>query len=423
LRIKFSAHFLGHNQYNTRPELRGPFDMALARIVTRSEACSRELAIDLLGRGYTVEIVSPDSVPPHRADLELRVDAGSGEQLVANVVARDGDRSASLDFVRDLRAQTIFPFPTLPVNREPVRLTQDLSGTSANAASDLKPEIKLNHDDGVRPVLMPSLTPSFSEPFSGDILTASSKIARPSAQPLIARRNTTTWPAASPLMASAPPLPVANKTRFPLQSSATQTAIPVATSRPVVPPTVEHSTLARTPSRFGMIAACLTSVALLVALVFGLSPRRTDASAATATDASSSSAVAHTADPKMQNAVVPATQQKRPLQTTAAKATATKAPIAKIAAATPVAKAQPSTFASTATGASKASSTHGRGETLIARDTVVYLEKPAKKTTATKPAPLPSRPRAHRSGEVAENTVTYLNGMTAPSATAAKPVK
>lgn len=78
--------------------------MALARIITRSHACSRELALDLLARGYAVEIVSPDAIPDNIADLELRVEEEPGNQLVATVEARHGERSASLDFVHHLRA-------------------------------------------------------------------------------------------------------------------------------------------------------------------------------------------------------------------------------------------------------------------------------------------------------------------------------
>ena len=77
--------------------------MALARIITRSHACSRELALDLLARGYTVEIVSPEAIPDSLADLELRVD-NAGDQLVANVTAHDGDRSTSLEFLHHLKA-------------------------------------------------------------------------------------------------------------------------------------------------------------------------------------------------------------------------------------------------------------------------------------------------------------------------------
>jgi hypothetical protein len=81
--------------------------MTLARIITRSQACSRELALDLLARGYAVEIVSPDKVPDNIADLELRVDIGPGDQLVANVEAHDGERTASLEFVRDLKVPMV----------------------------------------------------------------------------------------------------------------------------------------------------------------------------------------------------------------------------------------------------------------------------------------------------------------------------
>jgi hypothetical protein len=78
--------------------------MALARIITRSHACSRELAIDLLSRGYAVEIVSPDAVPDNLADLELRVEEDPGNQLVATVETHNGERSASLEFLHYLKA-------------------------------------------------------------------------------------------------------------------------------------------------------------------------------------------------------------------------------------------------------------------------------------------------------------------------------
>ena len=77
--------------------------MALARIITRSHACSRELALDLLSRGYAVEIVSPDAIPDNIADLELRVEEEPGNQLVATVEAHNGDRSASLAFLHHLK--------------------------------------------------------------------------------------------------------------------------------------------------------------------------------------------------------------------------------------------------------------------------------------------------------------------------------
>jgi negative regulator of sigma E activity len=81
--------------------------MALARIISRSPQCSRELALDLLGRGYAVEIVSPDAIPDNFADLELRVEADASNILTANVAVHDGEHSASLDFVHHLKAPLV----------------------------------------------------------------------------------------------------------------------------------------------------------------------------------------------------------------------------------------------------------------------------------------------------------------------------
>src|SRR5260370_41905910 len=108
--------------------------MALARIITRSQACSRELALDLLARGYAVEIVSPDKIPDNIADLELRVDAGPGDQLIASVEARDGEHSASLEFVHLLKSpmgdfirRPPEPRESVDFSEEPVRFNADQS--------------------------------------------------------------------------------------------------------------------------------------------------------------------------------------------------------------------------------------------------------------------------------------------------------
>lgn len=78
--------------------------MALARIISHSHQHCRELAMDLLARGYTVEIISPDKIPDNFADLELRVDADSTSDLTARVAARTGEHSSILDFVHHLSA-------------------------------------------------------------------------------------------------------------------------------------------------------------------------------------------------------------------------------------------------------------------------------------------------------------------------------
>jgi hypothetical protein len=76
--------------------------MALARIISHSPQCSQALAASLEERGYAVEIVSPDAIPGHPADLELRVETSPDNVLTARVQANNGPRSASLDFVHYL---------------------------------------------------------------------------------------------------------------------------------------------------------------------------------------------------------------------------------------------------------------------------------------------------------------------------------
>jgi hypothetical protein len=78
--------------------------MPLARIISRSLQCSRELALDLMARGYAVEIVSPDAIPDGFADLELRVESDDVNDVTAAVAARDGGHVASLDFIHHLKA-------------------------------------------------------------------------------------------------------------------------------------------------------------------------------------------------------------------------------------------------------------------------------------------------------------------------------
>src|SRR5260370_20275708 len=105
--------------------------MALARIITRSHAGSRELALDLLARGYAVEIVSPDKIPENIADLELRIDTGLADRLTATVEAHDGERSASLEFVHYLKAPMV-DFIRRPLESpDVVRLSEAPAGVVA----------------------------------------------------------------------------------------------------------------------------------------------------------------------------------------------------------------------------------------------------------------------------------------------------
>jgi len=187
--------------------------MALARIITRSQWCSRELALDLIARGYVVEIVSPDSIPDNLADLELRVEEDPGNQLVASVEAHNGDRSASLEFVHHLKAPMVdfirrSPEPHEAVHspEKPARFNGDQNGevveppaeapqlapeTASPAAeilhdAELVPE--LNRDDGACLVLPPHQSPSPPVEPPGHVAAVVSTMARPMiSKPMIAK--------------------------------------------------------------------------------------------------------------------------------------------------------------------------------------------------------------------------------------------
>jgi len=187
--------------------------MALARIITRSHSCSRELALDLIARGYAVEIVSPDSITDNLADLELRVEEDHGNQLVASVQARNGDLTASLEFVHHLKAPMADfirrppePHEAVHSPEKPVRFNADQNGEVVEPPADapqLAPETvspaaeilhdaelvpELNRDDGACPVLPPHQSPSLPVQPPGLVAAVVSTMTRPMiSKPTIAK--------------------------------------------------------------------------------------------------------------------------------------------------------------------------------------------------------------------------------------------
>jgi len=177
--------------------------MALARIITRSHSCSRELALDLIARGYAVEIVSPESIPNDLADLELRVEEDHGSQSVASVQAHNGDRSASLELVHHLKAPMVDfirrppePHEAVHSPEKPVRFSAERSDEDVEPPADapqLAPETvsaaaeilhdaelvpELNRDDGAYPVLPPHQSPSPPVEPPGHVAAVVSAMAR-----------------------------------------------------------------------------------------------------------------------------------------------------------------------------------------------------------------------------------------------------
>jgi hypothetical protein len=404
--------------------------MALARIITRSQPCSRQLALDLMARGYAVEIVSPDSIPDNLADLELRVEEDPGNQLVASVEAHNGERSASLEFLHYLKApmpdfirrpppetHEAVHFPEPPVSlvaeqsAEEVELAAgapQLLPTAVSQTAEILRDSKLDpepdSEEGARLTLPPDPLPSLPADPPTHSASASSMIARPIARPVTSRSVTSR--------------PV---------TDVPTTALPRDVRLSWPQPFDESS------GPFRNVALILASMLLIMALGLGFSMRRGNktaaqgAGAAPADSISRASIVPEKDTGKNQGQVSalpvapPATKSEgyrdnAPKQSPVAKI---DNPTFKTPTATPT--AAPAN-APTKTVGTRVSSRHGDG--LIARDTVTYLDQrtfdqAASRVRNSQSSTLPQPISGKHAGVIAENTVTVLNNNPAPKA--AKP--
>lgn len=401
--------------------------MALARIITRSQACSRELALDLLARGYAVEIVSPDKIPDNIADLELRVDAGPGDQLIATVETHDGERSASLDFIHHLKAPMVdfmrrppepreaayFPEEPVSFDAEPSIEIEDVEMPAAvpqlaletvSGVAETQPEVDL--EEGAHLVspldVFPSSEAESPIQIAEEYSTDDSTIERPAVQSTIARPTIV------------PPTDTDNEP-----------------SR--VWPTRESQPFNRSARSFRRDALIFASV-MLMALVLGYGIRRSDSNKASAQNsgavpagktkevaaASTGVNLSSAADPKKISENVP----EKDTGKDAEKLGPSPAPLAiksernysqvprESRAAKPVVAAAKTSIITTSNKTSR-----GHADGLIARDTVTYLDKrfkPAPKAKPTKKLAHQHPASRKQSGIVAANTVTYLNNTPAP---------
>jgi hypothetical protein len=373
--------------------------MALARIITRSHACARELALDLLARGYTVEIVSPDKIPDNLADLELRVDAGPGDQLVATVETHNGERSASIDFVHHLKSPMtdfvrrpaepieIFRIPQESAN-EPV--SPDAEPTVENVERRAVPLFASVSEAPEVPVLPESIPESIDHSVS---------LLQEAAQPELFE-CAAIEPATFESIASEP--------------------MPDA---PTVAPQPE-SHRARPAGWFWQPALTFAG-AVMLALILGLLVRRTGKAAAL---------ISSSAPPpeKVLAAPIEAKSVSAPnfVQNTVKNPSGTplkagenqqqpvvriEPPVSKPIVSHPIISQASSVKARSAKPVTtpQARAPHKHGDELVARDTVTYLDphfKPAPKpNSAKRVATKHHTPNKHSGGVIAANSVTYLN--------------
>ncbi len=373
--------------------------MALARIITRSQECSRELALDLLARGYAVEIISPDSIPDNIADLELRVDTVLGNRLVASVEAHDGERSASLEFLHHLKAPMVdfirrppepresahspkepVSFPPVP-NIEAAELPPEAPQPAPKAvspAADVLHSTELDREEGARPILPP--------------------------QPL-------------PSIAVEPPISFAVEASTIAQPTLVEPT-PVQLEREPQPPDRRAGWIWRTALAFAIV--------VLLALVLGFGMRRAGKASTQNSEVSPEEKVAPpSTDVGLSSGATPERDpQEDPGQVSAVPVSPPAAPAIRSERNSnhapeelPVAKPGASTPNAAAT------TSHRLSTDLIARDTVTYFDERASNETAPRAEPAKGLARQQQlsgkrdGGVISASTVTYFDKKPAPKAT------
>ena len=367
--------------------------------------CSRELALDLLARGYTVEIVSPDKIPDNIADLELRVDAGPGDRLTATVEARDGERSASLEFVHYLKA------PMGDFIRRPPEPPEVVRSAEQPA--------RFNAEPGIKNVGLPA-----------DVPQPAQKIVSPAAGVPLARELDPEDAARLTVPQDPVPTPpVEPPGYFAVEDS---TVPRPANAAPTVPRPAQSLRRRDRSAAWRWRAALTFAGVVLLAAVLGFGMRRTGKAAAQSSGVAPVEKVA-TASTEM-NFLGAADSEKdagkvpRRVSVLASSPSAVKSEgnSGHAPKSVPVAKAAPVTKAATATASHRVRASRTHSDDLIARNTVTYLDKrfeprPVKKSAPkvkTAKSPARRRPSLRKHGGViAANEVTYLHK---PSPKAAK---
>ena len=261
--------------------------MALARIITRSDNCSRELALSLLDRGYAVEIVTPDEVPGNFADLELRVEATSCERLTASVIARNGEYSATLDFVGHLKVPTSNAVLTPPL-KESHPLQDAVVGNVQNTKTEDLPVVAL----GLSAALPAIGNPSTREP-DLELETVESKtneecdnsnhilprVTEPLPQLPEQLRDGCASESILSSSVSSPGITIAAVPATPLYLGDERPTADIEPSSADVAFPFQYQNLDRAPGALRTIAVTLTAMALLLALVVGVGLSRAHNSA------------------------------------------------------------------------------------------------------------------------------------------------
>lgn len=118
--------------------------MALARIITRSHQYAQQLALDLLARGYQVEVVSPDAIPTGPADLELRVEAyGTEAHAQITEVREKGKPAKSFEYLQRLKPMMADLLRKWPANAAAKAGPENRAELNFNAEAESSDDVEL----------------------------------------------------------------------------------------------------------------------------------------------------------------------------------------------------------------------------------------------------------------------------------------
>lgn len=293
--------------------------------------------MDLIARGYAVEIVSPDAIPDNLADLELRVEADAGNELTATVETHVSGHAASLDFVHHLKA------PMGNFVRRPLETSEPVyfpAPVSFNAEQDVAEDVELPSEHWRVP--KPALPKLEVVPYPEE----SARLITPLQQ-------------VPPIVPEPPPLVVEEPVKHVRRG-----ILHGVTVR------IRHSQTR--PGGWFWRAAMTFSIVVAVALVLGWGVRRGDASF----DRESQSQPGKTTVTSASNLPANAESVAASAPASAAKLAENPAPMKKVR--TPRISAR--------SRKSRGPRSHKKGDDLVARDTVIYVDRPAS-SAPTKESP------------------------------------
>jgi hypothetical protein len=115
--------------------------MPVARIITRVREDADELADDLRGRGFEIEIVSPDDIPSHSVDLEVCVEECATEEALTSAESVSQPQDVCVFIAPGAIVESVRPMVVVPLFSEPV------AGPAIPEQTALSETTEADHDE------------------------------------------------------------------------------------------------------------------------------------------------------------------------------------------------------------------------------------------------------------------------------------